>query len=75
MRVHDAIRKMLAGTGNSARGVSAAIGRGPTFLSATFTHARSMQTNTLAAVAAACGYELVLRPREGDDGEAFVIDE
>ena len=75
MRVHDAIRKMLAGTGNSARGVSAAIGRGPTFLSATFTHARSMQTNTLATVAAACGYELVLRPREGDDGEAFVIDE
>ena len=75
MRVHDAIRKMLAGTGNSALGVSAAIGRGPTFLSATFTHARSMQTNTLAAVAAACGYELVLRPREGDDGEAFVIDE
>ena len=75
MRVHDAIRKMLAGTGHSARGVSAAIGRGPTFLSATFTHARSIQTNTLAAVAAACGYELVLRPREGDDGEAFVIDE
>ena len=75
MRVHDAIRGMLADTGNSARGVSAAIGRGPTFLSATFTHARSMQTDTLAAVAAVCGYEIVLRPRDGADGEAFVIDE
>ena len=75
MRAHDAIRGMLADTGNSARGVSAAIGRGPTFLSATFIHARAMQTDTLAAIAAVCGYELVLRPRDGADGEAFVIDE
>ena len=75
MNAHEAVKSVLRVTGTSGRSASKAIGRGPTYISATLNKPRAMQSNTLAAIAAVCGYELVLRPRGGADGEAFVIDE
>ena len=79
--MHGNIERRAAGeplqyiTGRTTfRFVEVACERGPTFLSATFIHARAMQTDTLAAIAAVCGYELVLRPRDGLDGRVDVVE-
>lgn len=61
---------MISSSGMSRRKVSADIGRHPNFLTVTLQKESTPRADTLAALAHAMGYELVLRGH----GEEIVID-
>lgn len=70
MKTSEAIRHMIDESGISCRSLSASIGRSPTFVSTTLAKDSTPRADTLAAMADAMGYELVLRGR----GEEIRID-
>lgn len=61
MKPNEAIRHMIDETGMTCRSLSALIGRSPTFVSTTLSKGSTPRADTLAAMADAMGYELVLR--------------
>ena len=61
MDTREAIERMCEEAGKSQRAVSAEIGRAPTFLSTTLHKGSGPKVDTMAAIARACGFELVLR--------------
>lgn len=70
MNTDKAINTMLDKSGMSRRKVSSAIGRHPNFLTVTLQKESIPRVDTLAALANAMGYELVLRGH----GDEIVID-
>lgn len=61
MNTRDAIERMCELGGKSQRTVSKEIGRNPTFLGTTLSKGSVPRVDTMAKVAEACGFELVLR--------------
>lgn len=63
MRTSDAVRHMIQESGQSQRGVSLALGKSAGYIGASFAQADGdwkPLPDTLAAVARACGWSLVL---------------
>ncbi len=61
MDAREAILKMCEISGKSQRAVSSEIGKAPTFLSSTLNKGSTPRVDTMAQVAAACGFVLTLR--------------
>lgn len=72
MNVKQAIDKMCEEAGKSQRTVSKEIGRNPSFLSTSMSKGSVPRVDTMAAIARACGFELVLR---GHGVEIFLGDD
>lgn len=70
MNALDAIRRMCDESGVGPTQVSQAIGRARTFLSATLSRGNIPRVDTMAKVAQACGYRLILE----SDTDRIVID-
>ncbi|MBR3326035.1 MAG: hypothetical protein IKG22_01760 [Atopobiaceae bacterium] len=60
MNVTESIRRMCVQSGRGPVEVSGAIGRSRAFLSSALTRGTMPRVDTLAKVAQACGYQLVL---------------
>ena len=63
MDASEAIRMMIKLSGKSGRKVAREIGRSESFVSASLAQGVCPRVDTLARVASACGYELVLVPK------------
>ena len=61
MGAGDAIRKMMESSGMTAVDLSRAIGRSDTYVSTTLSKGSSPRVDTLAAMAEARGFDLILR--------------
>ena len=61
MNVKQAIDTMCDASGKSQRTVSTEIGKSPTFIGTTLSKGSVPRIDTMAAIARACGFELVLR--------------
>lgn len=61
MNVKQAIEVMCERSGKSQRAVSSEIGKAPTFVGTTLSKGSVPRVDTMAAIARACGFELVLR--------------
>lgn len=61
MNTRDAIERMCELGEKSQRTVSKEIGRNPTFLGTTLSKGSIPRVDTMAAIAKACGFELLLR--------------
>ena len=70
MNADQAINQMIESSGKSRRRVSQDIGRHPNFITVTLNKGSVPRADTLAAIAGATGYELVLR----GNGDEIVID-
>lgn len=64
MNASDAMRKMIETSGKSGRQVAREIGRSDSFVSSTLAQGVCPRADTLAKVANACGYELVIVPAD-----------
>jgi ribosome-binding protein aMBF1 (putative translation factor) len=64
---NDAIRMMIETSGKSGRQVAREIGRSESFISSSLAQDVCPRTDTLARIARACGYELVVVPRHNTD--------
>lgn len=70
MKIYEAIDRMLETSGETKAGVSGALGKHRNYLSSTIYQKAVPKTDTMAEIANAMGYELVLRGH----GEEIVID-
>ena len=68
MDAHNAMRVMIEASGKSGRQVAREIGRSASFISSSLAQGVCPRADTLARVARACGYELVLVPRQEAEG-------
>ena len=67
MDANEAMRLIIESSGKSGRQVAREIGRSESFISSSLAQGVCPRADTLARVASACGYELVLIPKpEGD---------
>lgn len=73
MDVLDCIRKMIEGSGKSARQVSRELGRSPNYLSATFSGHSDVGASNVAKVARILGWRLVLVRDEDGEREEMEI--
>ncbi len=62
MDTNDVMRAMVSHAGLSSRAASAALGRSPSWLSATLARPGSSEAATVAQLADACGYVLAAVP-------------
>lgn len=67
MDAKEAIRLIIKTSGKSGRQVAREIGRSESFISSSLAQGVCPRVDTLAHVAHACGYELVLVPRNEAD--------
>ena len=79
MNASEAMRLIIEASGKSGRQVAREIGRSESFVSSSLAQGVCPRVDTLARVAHACGYELVLipKPRAGsltDAGTGIVIE-
>ena len=74
MNSTDAMRAVVAHAGFTSRAASAAVGRSPSWLSATLAQCCDTKASTLAQVGAACGYTLALVPSGAVPPGAITID-
>ena len=72
MNANDIIAATVAHSGLSMRAVSLKLKRSENYVSQTIRNGNTPLTDTVAEIAAACGYKIVLRPRDG--GRKIVID-
>lgn len=63
MDASNAMRMMIETSGKSGRQVAREIGRSASFVSSSLAQGVCPRADTLARIAHACGYELVLVPR------------
>lgn len=62
-----AIRRMMRASGQTYRDVADSLGKSPTYLSGIISRGSVPKLDTAAAIADACGYDLVLVQRDGGD--------
>ena len=74
MNAHEAIRAMIKKRGRTLDSISTELGRSKNWLSATLYLADDSRTGTVAEIARACGFALVLIPRSAIPPGALVID-
>ena len=74
MNTNGAMREIVNRAGISQRAASERMGRSPNWLGATLARQGSSEAVTLASLASACGYALVLVPKDAVDGSMLVID-
>ncbi len=74
MDTNNAMRSMIDAAGLSARRASLDMGRSPAWLSNTLARPGSSTAETLAALAAVCGYRLCAVPAADVPPSALVID-
>lgn len=70
MRSLDLVRHMAKACGKSLRGLSVEMGRSPNWLSGTLSRNKEIHAETLAEIAKACGYSLVI----SGHGESIEVD-
>ncbi len=68
MNASEAMRLIIEASGKSGRQVAREIGRSESFVSSSLAQGVCPRADTLARVARACGYELVLIPKPRADG-------
>ncbi len=66
MEASQALRELIARSGRKQTDISADIGRSYTYIGALLAKGATPKADTLAAIAAACGYRLALIGRDGD---------
>lgn len=66
MQARDAVAELVAMSGKSAIEVSREMGRADTYVSMTISRKSVPRLDTFAELAAACGYEVVLRGSGGE---------
>lgn len=66
MRAIDALRKMLDDSGTRPYTASKKMGKSDTYIKTTLKNS-TLSADKLAAIARACGYRLVLKPKGGGD--------
>ena len=64
MNANDAMRAMIEASGKSGRQVAREIGRSESFVSSTLAQGVCPRADTLARVAEACGYKIVIVPKD-----------
>lgn len=69
MQAKDAVAELVSMSDKSAIALSREMGKADTYLSMTISRGSIPKLDTFAAIAAACGYELVLR---GPDREITI---
>ena len=78
MKAQDAIRQVIATSGNSQAGVSKSIGKTRNYVNALVAQADTtggtLGCETVAGIAAACDYALVLLPKGSEPPGALFID-
>ena len=79
MNANDAMRTMIETSGKSGRQVAREIGRSESFVSSTLAQGVCPRADTLARVAEACGYEIVIIPKDVarnlmDDSDRIVVE-
>ena len=79
MNANDAMRAMIEASGKSGRQVAREIGRSESFVSSTLAQGVCSRADTLARVAEACGYEIVIVPKNvagnlADDSGRIVVE-
>ena len=78
MNTTEALRAIIADTGESNRVISARMNRSGNYVTSLLRQAErmgaDMNASTVAGIAAACGYALVLVPVGKVDGDMLVID-
>lgn len=75
MDTNNAMRSMIDAAGLSARRASLDMGRAPAWLSNTLARPGSSTADTIASLAAVCGYVLALVPSDQDlPSGSLVID-
>lgn len=66
MNAHDVVEELVRDTGETHRRVSVRMGYGSTYLKGFIYERRIPRIDTLAKIADACGYDLLLRRRIDD---------
>lgn len=74
MDTTEAMRETWRRSGLTSRAISEAMGRAPSWLSATLAKPRTSEAATVAALARVCGCELCIVPRDDVPQSAIVID-
>ena len=79
MNANDAMRAMIESSGKSGRQVAREIGRSESFVSSTLAQGVCPRTDTLARVAEACGYKIVIVPQDvanslADDSDGIFVE-
>ena len=64
VNANDAMRAMIETSGKSGRQVAREIGRSESFVSSTLAQGVCPRADTLARVAEACGYKIVIVPKD-----------
>lgn len=64
MNANNAMRAMIEASGKSGRQVAREIGRSESFVSSTLAQGVCPRADTLAMVAEACGYKIVIVPKD-----------
>lgn len=68
MDITECIRRMVAGSGKSARRLSGEMGRAQTWLATIMSRGTDPSASRVAGIARVCGWRLVLR-RDGEEME------
>lgn len=78
MKAQDAVRKAISSAGKSQSGVSKSVGKTRNYVNALVTQADntggSLGCDTVAGIASACDYALVLLPKGTEPPGSLVID-
>lgn len=72
MQSKEALRTIVRESGQTLRSISTTIGRSQNYMAATVQNDSAPKADTIAEIADACGYDLLLRKR--DDGSEIIID-
>lgn len=72
MQTNDAVREIIGNAGMSAYSASLALGKAHSYMTSLLKRKGGIGAPVLATIADACGYDLMLVPRDG--GEPIVID-
>lgn len=73
MDILDCIKRMIEGSGKSARQVSRDLGRSPNYLGATFANGSDVGASNAARIARLLGWRLVFVRDNGDSREEMEV--
>ncbi len=78
MKAQDALRVAISSSGKSQAGISKSIGKTRNYVNAQVTQADNtggtLECGTVAGIASACDYALVLGPKGSEPPDSLVID-
>lgn len=74
MEAYEALKQAGAVAGVSMNKIGRALGKSDSYVAKGIARGSSPQCNTMASMAAVCGYSLALVPSDAVPGDALVID-